>query len=305
MAKRKSKSPKTKTTKTGDETETKETGETEAEATATGDEAEAEAESEAEAEATATGDEAEAEADPEAEAEADPGAAEPPTEEPPKEKEEEPDPEALQAPGLEALQAPGLEALQDEVAELKDKLLRALAEAENVRRRAERDKGDASKYAIANFAREMVGVADNLHRAMAAVDEETRKADSALDQMIVGLEMTEREILNTFERFGITRIEALGEKFDHNFHEAMFEVDDDQKPAGTVIQVVETGYVLNDRLLKPAKVGVAKGGPPAGPEDGAPAGADETPEAEAARKDGQTAYETKGKEPGAQLDEEL
>ena len=293
MAKRKSKSPKTKTTKTGDETETKETGETEAEATATGDEAEAESE----AEATKTGDEAKAEADPEAEAEADPGAAEPPTEEPPKEKEEEPDPEALQAPGLEAL--------QDEVAELKDKLLRALAEAENVRRRAERDKGDASKYAIANFAREMVGVADNLHRAMAAVDEETRKADSALDQMIVGLEMTEREILNTFERFGITRIEALGEKFDHNFHEAMFEVEDDQKPAGTVIQVVETGYVLNDRLLKPAKVGVAKGGPPAGPEDGAPAGADETPEAEAARKDGQTAYETKGKEPGAQLDEEL
>ena len=224
-------------------------------------------------------------------------AADPGREEPPEGPEEEPDPEALKTPGLEALKA--------EVAELNDKLLRALAEAENVRRRAERDKKDASKYAIANFARDMVGVADNLHRAMAAVDEETRKEVTALDQMMVGLELTEREILNTFERFGITKIEALGKKFDHNFHEAMFEIDDDQKPAGTVIQVVETGYVLNDRLLKPAKVGVAKGGPPANPEETDQAAVEETPQAEAARKDGQTAYETKGKKPGTQLDEEL
>jgi len=208
-------------------------------------------------------------------------------------------------PDSEALKTPGPEALKTEVAELKDKLLRVLAEAENVRRRAERDKRDVSKYAIANFAREMVGVADNLHRAMAVVDEEKRKADSAVDQMIVGLEMTEREMLNTFERFGITKIEAMGEKFDHNLHEAMFEVDDNQKPAGTVIQVVETGYVLNDRLLKPAKVGVSKGGPPAGPEETNQASRDESPEAEPARKDGQTAHETKGKEPGTRLDEEL
>ncbi len=277
MAKRKNKSPKAKATEPTGEAEATETEAAEAEATETGDEAEAAPGSTDEE--TPGGEPADSE---------DPPAADPDAEETPEGAEEEPDPEALKT----------------EVAELNDKLLRALAEAENVRRRAQRDKTDASKYAIANFAREMVGVADNLHRAMAAVDEETRKADSAVDQMIVGLEMTEREILTTFERFGITKIEALGKKFDHNFHEAMFEIDDDQKPAGTVIQVVETGYVLNDRLLRPAKVGVAKGGPPAGPEEPSPE-VDESPEAEAARKDGQTAYETKGKEPGAQLDEEL
>ena len=282
MAKRKNKSPKAKATEPTGEAEATETEPAEAAATETGDEAEAAPGSTDEE--TPGGEPADSEDQPAAKPAADPDA-----EEPPEGAEEEPDPEALKT----------------EVAELNDKLLRALAEAENVRRRAQRDKTDASKYAIANFAREMVGVADNLHRAMAAVDEEKRKADSALDQMIVGLEMTEREILTTFERFGITKIEALGKKFDHNFHEAMFEIDDDQKPAGTVIQVVETGYVLNDRLLRPAKVGVAKGGPPAGPEEPGPTGVDETPEAEAARKDGQTAYETKGKEPGAQLDEEL
>ena len=273
MAKRKRKSPKTEATEPAEKAEAAET-----------EAAEAEAAPEAADEETPAESTAETPGEPEDQPAADPG-----REETPEGPEEEPDPEALKA----------------EVAELNDKLLRALAEAENVRRRAERDKKDASKYAIANFARDMVGVADNLHRAMAAVDEETRKEVTALDQMMVGLELTEREILNTFERFGITKIEALGKKFDHNFHEAMFEIDDDQKPAGTVIQVVETGYVLNDRLLKPAKVGVAKGGPPANPEETDQAGADETPQAEAARKDGQTAYETKGKKPGAQLDEEL
>ena len=193
---------------------------------------------------------------------------------------------------------------EQQVEELNDKLLRALAEAENVRRRAEREKLNAAKYAITNFAREVLGVADNMKRAMASVDSEARKKDPALEQLMVGLEMTEREMLSTFERFGIKPIEAMGEKFDHNLHEAMFELDDTSKPAGTVMQVVEAGYVLNDRLLRPAKVGVSKGGPKEPNATGAAEGATPAP-IDPALKDGQGAYEDKGKEPGAQLDEEL
>ncbi len=200
------------------------------------------------------------------------------------------------------------EAPEAQIADLNDKLLRALAEAENVRRRAQRDKEDASKYAIANFAREMLSVSDSLKRAMDSVDAETRKNDPAVEQIMVGLEMAEREIHNIFERFGIKTIEALGQKFDHNQHEAMFEVDDKSKPAGTVVQEVETGFMLHDRLLRPAKVGVSKGGPKentsengnsekAAPDSPAP---DDT-----AVKEGQAAYEDKGGDPGAQLDEEL
>ena len=193
---------------------------------------------------------------------------------------------------------------EQQVEELNDKLLRALAEAENVRRRAEREKLNAAKYAITNFAREVLGVADNMKRAMASVDSEARKKDPALEQLMVGLEMTEREMLSTFERFGIKPIEAMGEKFDHNLHEAMFELDDTSKPAGTVMQVVEAGYVLNDRLLRPAKVGVSKGGPKEPDATRAAEGVTPAP-IDPALKDGQGAYEDKGKEPGAQLDEEL
>ncbi|MCH2326203.1 MAG: nucleotide exchange factor GrpE [Rhodospirillales bacterium] len=193
---------------------------------------------------------------------------------------------------------------EQQVEELNDKLLRALAEAENVRRRAEREKSDAAKYAITNFAREVLGVADNMKRAMASVDSEARKKDPALEQLMVGLEMTEREMLSTFERFGIKPIEAMGEKFDHNLHEAMFELDDTSKPAGTVMQVVEAGYLLNDRLLRPAKVGVSKGGPKEPDATRTAEGATPAP-IDPALKDGQGAYEEKGKEPGAQLDEEL
>ena len=198
------------------------------------------------------------------------------------------------------------------IAALNDKLLRALAEAENVRRRAQRDKEDASKYAIANFAREMLSVGDNLKRAMDSVDEETRKKDPAVEQIMIGLEMTEREIHNIFERSGIKTIEALGQKFDHNQHEAMFEVDDASKPAGTVVQEVETGFMLHDRLLRPAKVGVSKGGPRDSKEEngnsenaapGSPASS--TGPDDAAAKEGQAAYEDKGGGPGARLDEKL
>ena len=191
-----------------------------------------------------------------------------------------------------------------QIATLNDKLLRALAETENIRRRAQRDKEDASKYAIASFARDMLSVSDNLKRAMDSVDDETRKKDAAVEQIMVGLEMTEREIQNIFERSGIKTIEALGQKFDHNQHEAMFEVDDESKPAGTVVQEVETGFMLHDRLLRPAKVGVSKGGPK---ENGVTDNAAPDPSApdDAATKEGQAAYEDKGGDPGAQLDEKL
>lgn len=154
-------------------------------------------------------------------------------------------------------------ALEAEIAELKDKLLRAMAEAENVRRRAERDKENASKFAIAGFAREMLQVNDNLRRALGNIDKNARKESEALENLAVGLELAEREIMNTFERAGIKPIDPIGRKFDPNLHEAMFEVEDGSQPPGTVIQVVETGYLLFDRPLRPARVGIAKGGPKA------------------------------------------
>ncbi len=196
-------------------------------------------------------------------------------------------------------------ALDAEVADLKDKLLRALAEAENVRRRAERDKIEISKYAVAGFAREILSVADNLRRALESMDEETRKENGAVETLVVGVEMTEREMLNAFERFRITPIDALGQKFDHNLHEAMFETEDKDRPEGTVIQVLQTGYMLNDRLLRPAKVGVSKGGPKAAPE------ADPAAEAPAAPapKEPAAAYkkqaERHGDAAGSKVDEEL
>jgi len=212
---------------------------------------------------------------------------------------------AAPAGASEAPPAPAPEiqiaALESQVAELSDKLLRALAEAENVRRRAERDRDDAFKYAIANFARDVLGVADNLRRARENIDAEVRKSDPAVDKVMAGIELTEREMLATFERYGIKPVAALGEKFDHNRHEALFEVEDKTRPAGTVVQVLETGYTLHDRLLRPAKVGVAKGGAKVAPTP------DAKPEAaDGGRKAGAPgAYESKGSEPGGKLDEEL
>ena len=190
-----------------------------------------------------------------------------------------------------------IERLAAESAELKDKLLRALAETENVRRRAQRDREDASKYAISNFAREMLLVADNLRRALDHIDADARKADETLDGVAVGVEMVERELANSLERFGVTPIEAMGRAFDHNRHEAMFEVPDPSQPAGTVVHEVERGYMLADRLLRPAKVGVSKGGP-----------AREKSEAAAEPKTDDkkaTAYEKQAEEKGGQFDEKL
>ena len=158
-------------------------------------------------------------------------------------------------------QPPTYEELQSEVAALKDQLLRALAEAENIRRRTEREKDDMSKYAITNFARQIVSVADNLMRAIDSVSEEARTANDEFNNLYVGIEMTGRELTTSFEQFGIKEIDATGKKFDHNLHQAMFEIDDPSQPAGLVVQEVQRGYTIHDRLLRPAMVGVSKGGP--------------------------------------------
>ena len=151
-----------------------------------------------------------------------------------------------------------LAASQAEVAALKDQLLRALAESENVRRRAQRDREEAGKYAIAAFARELVGVADNLRRAIAAIPPEALANDEALKNLAAGVELTERQLLTAFERFQLRKIEPLGEKFDSNLHQAMFELPAQGQPTGTVLQVLQPGYVLHDRLVRPAMVAVAK-----------------------------------------------
>ncbi len=150
------------------------------------------------------------------------------------------------------------EAPQDEIAELKDKLLRTLAENENMRRRARREREDTAKYAVASFARDMLGAADNLRRALDAIPEGSPGDDDSLGALIEGVQLTERALLSVFERHGIRKIDPMGEKFDHDFHEALFEVPTTDAAPGTVVQVVELGYLIHDRLLRAAKVGIAK-----------------------------------------------
>jgi molecular chaperone GrpE len=152
-----------------------------------------------------------------------------------------------------------LENLYAENAGLKDKLLRALAEVENVRRRAEREIADAKTYGVANFAREMLTFADNLRRAIESVPEEAR-AEPAVASLLEGVDVMERDFLARLARFGVRKIDAKGARFDPNQHEALFEIPDETQPAGTVAQVVEQGYMIGERVLRPAKVGVARGG---------------------------------------------
>jgi molecular chaperone GrpE len=145
-----------------------------------------------------------------------------------------------------------------QINDLKDQLLRALADVENTRRRAQREKEDTAKYAIASFARDILGVADNLSRALDAVPEETRASGEEMQTLFQGVELTKRELQTTMERHGISQISPLGEKFDHNFHQAMYEVESADAEPGTVIQVAQLGYVIGERLLRPAMVGVSK-----------------------------------------------
>ncbi|MBK3731816.1 nucleotide exchange factor GrpE [Azospirillum brasilense] len=151
--------------------------------------------------------------------------------------------------------------LEAEVASLKDQLLRQMAEVENTRRRAQRDREDASKFAVSSFAKELVAVADNLRRALEAVPAEGRENDDVLKSLSVGVEATERQLISAFERAGIKKIDPTGELFDPNFHQVMFEIDNTGKPAGTVVQVLQPGYTIHGRLLREAMVGVAKAGP--------------------------------------------
>lgn len=160
-------------------------------------------------------------------------------------------------------QAPDmLASLQAENAELRDRFLRLAADMDNLRRRTERDVKDAKAYAVTAFARDMLAVSDNLRRAIDAVPAEARAAaEAGLTALIEGVEMTERAMLSTLERHGVKKIEPEGQKFDPNFHQAMFEVPNPDVPNNTVTQVVQAGYTIGDRVLRPAMVGVAKGGP--------------------------------------------
>ena len=147
--------------------------------------------------------------------------------------------------------------VEDQISELRDRLLRAMAELENTRKRAERDRVEANKYAVTGFARSILSVADNLRRAIESVPDDDRENET-IKTLLAGIEMTERELLKVFEQQGVKSINPLGEKFDHNFHQAMFEVESTGQPAGTIVQVMEPGYVIAERLLRPAMVGIAK-----------------------------------------------
>ena len=151
--------------------------------------------------------------------------------------------------------------LDCELTETKDRLLRTLADMDNMRKRTEREVADARAYGISSFARDIVGVADNMHRAMAALDDELRaKADEATKVLLEGVELTERELINVLEKHGVKRIDPLGQKFDPNRHQAMFEVEDLSVPSGSVVQVMQAGYLIGERVLRPALVAVSKGG---------------------------------------------
>src|SRR5947208_3372021 len=149
-----------------------------------------------------------------------------------------------------------------EAADLKDRLLRTFAEMENLRRRTEREVADARSYGVTNFARDILAVADNMERALKALDDEIRaNAEAGVKSLLDGVELTERELIKVMEKHGIKRLEPQGQKFDPNLHQAMFELPDESVPSGTVVQVMQPGYTIGERVLRPALVGVSKGGP--------------------------------------------
>ena len=156
---------------------------------------------------------------------------------------------------------PAVEAKR-EAAEFKDKLLRTLAEMENLRKRTEREVLDARMYGIAGFARDVLAVADNMHRALAAIGPELREAaDAKVKALIEGVELTERELLKSLEKNGVKKFSPEGEKFDPNVHQAMYEVSTSDLPPGQVAQVIQAGYMIGDRVLRPAMVAVSKAAP--------------------------------------------
>lgn len=200
-----------------------------------------------------------------------------------------------------------LAAVEAERDKFRDDYLRALAEVENTRRRAARDKKDAGNYAISNFARDLLSVSDNLRRAVDSVDPADRDGNPAFQSLIAGVEMTEKELLTVFERYGIKPIAAQGEPFNPHFHEAMLEVPNEAVPHGTVMHVLEPGFMIHDRPLRAARVGVSKGGPKRGA--GQEAGSEAESNVEPLHKSSTAAYEKKsdgGTDPaGARLDEKF
>lgn len=158
-------------------------------------------------------------------------------------------------------------ALQAENVELKDRLLRAHAEMDNVRKRGEREKSDTLKYAVSKFAEDVLTIGDNVQRAIAAVPPEAAEQDAALKSFLEGVTMTERELVNVLERHGIKRMDPLGAPFNPHHHQAVMETQSTEVPHGTVTQVLQAGYMIEDRILRPAMVIVAKGGPKAGTAD--------------------------------------
>lgn len=206
---------------------------------------------------------------------------------PPDPEEARPGEAAAPPPQDDASEAPAERDYEAELAALNDRLLRTLAESENQRRRHRREREETARYAIAGFARDMLGVADNLRRALEALPDGAAEGDEALKSAIDGVALTERELEGAFARHGVEKIDPEGRKFDHNLHEAMFELPTADAAPGTVVQVVEAGYVIGDRLLRAARVGIAKAPPepppaaaPAAPEAGADEGGSAAPDAE-------------------------
>ncbi len=168
--------------------------------------------------------------------------------------EEQPAPQPAAAPAADPIAL-----LVREAADYKDKLLRALADMENLRKRTEREVADSRLYGITSFARDILNVADNMHRALNALDVGLReRADTSVKALLDGVELTERELLNALEKHGVKKLEPVGLKFDPNMHQAMYEVPDSNAPAGHVVQVIQAGYMIGDRILRPALVAIAK-----------------------------------------------
>lgn len=166
-----------------------------------------------------------------------------------------------------------LEAARAEARDLKDRMLRTLAEMENLRKRTEREVADARAYGMTAFARDMLSVADNMRRAFDSLPEDTRPADGPVKAFVEGIELTERELLKTLEKHGVRKIDPDGQKFDPNLHQAMFEVPNAEVPKGTVVQTVQSGFVIGERVLRPALVGVSTGGPKTAPQSAPSEGA--------------------------------
>ena len=150
-----------------------------------------------------------------------------------------------------------IEKLNEEIQDLKDQRLRAAAELENFRKRAEKDQSDALKYGVTNFAKEIIGIKDNIERAQSSISDDVRSNDD-VKSVVEGLDLIAQSAVSTFEKIGIKKIDSLNEKFDHNLHQAMMEIENDQVEPGTIVQELIPGYTLHDRLLRPAMVGVAK-----------------------------------------------